>query len=309
MFMRLILVASLLAAGSVLPVRAQVTGVVQPTAPAAVEDDESWRETLGRFRVGVVAGHRPALTARRLVSFRKAMADALDMPVELIFFSTEPAMIAAHRRGRIEYGVYTATGFAVLNGLCKCGEALAAPTTQSGEQGFRTVLTPAPGVKDLDQLRGQTVLMGADGDLARHWVVGYGLETAGLSPQALGWRMRPQPFATKALADLQHGKAKAAFLAEGPDSKTKPLWRSPTIRFGPHAVRRSLPAALKDRLAAWLVDLHDTSPQAHDAIEPVRGGGFQPATNADYTWLEKALRFHRILPISREAGVLSALRR
>ncbi|MEM8549113.1 MAG: PhnD/SsuA/transferrin family substrate-binding protein, partial [Pseudomonadota bacterium] len=276
MVLRLILAATLALAWLMIPAWAQVTGVVQPAETAIVGDDETWRERLGRFRVGVVAGHRPALKARKLRPFRKAMANVLDMPVELVFFPTEPAMIAAHRRGRIEYGVYTATGFTVLNGLCKCGEALAAPTTQSGQQGFRTVLVAAPTIKNLTQLNGETVLTGADGDLARHWIVGYGLEADGLSQQALGWKMRLEPSPTKALTKLGRGTAKAAFLLETVNRKTKVLWRSPLIRFGPHAVRRSLPVSLKDKLAAWLVDLYDLVPRAHDAIEPIHGGGFQP---------------------------------
>ncbi|MEM9732183.1 MAG: PhnD/SsuA/transferrin family substrate-binding protein [Pseudomonadota bacterium] len=293
----------------VAPAKAQITGGLPPSETAEPQDDERWREKLGRFRVGVVAGQRTALTARKLRPFRQSMAQALDMPVELIFFTSEPALMAAHRRGRVEYGVFSATGFAALNGLCKCAEALAAPATKAGLLGFQTVLLGADGVERLEQLRGQSVLIGADGDLARHWVVGFGLEEAGFSQQAQSWTMRLEPSPNRARKSLETGEAKAAFLVERFDMDRKPLWRSPLIRFGPHAVRKSLPADLKDRLSAWLADLYETAPRAYDAIEPHHGGGFQPATNGDYQWLEKALRFHRLLPVSHEAGVLSALRR
>lgn len=302
--------AALLALGS--PVWAQVTSAVEPRGLQVNDeaDPQSWRQSLGRFRVGIMAGNRSALTARKMRPFRQAMALELNMPVELVFFSTEAALIAAHRRGRIEYGVFTATGFAVLNGLCKCGEALAAPTSQSGALGVTTILASRPGITRLTQLKGQTVVTGINGDLARQWVPGYGLEDEGLASATLGWNFRAEPSVSAALNMVVTGRAKAAFVSEqSVPNGLQTVWRSPVVRFGPHAVRRSLPADLKDRLSAWLVDLRETAPRSYDAIEPVHGGGFQPATNGDYVWLENALRFNRVLPVSREAGVLSALRR
>ncbi|MFZ1680917.1 MAG: phosphonate ABC transporter substrate-binding protein, partial [Rhizobiaceae bacterium] len=88
--------------------------------------------------------------------------------------------------------------------------------------------------------------------------------------------------ASDGATDLARGTRALAIQAGAPGDGLSEIWRSAFLRFGPHAVRRTLPAEAKSAIIAFLTGLRDADPDLYELVEPRHGGGFQPAAHKDY---------------------------
>lgn len=258
-----------------------------------------WRTDLGIFRIGMIEASAPPQTGRE--ALRRAFESALGMPVEIVVLRDWPQLIDAQASSRVNYAVYSATAYAATDELCQCVEPLAAPVDVDGAAGIRAIVLARTGkARNLDDLRDIKVAAPAADDLTG-W-----LAPIALLPDAGLTLVGNEPFllrsstATDALAQFRSGEADAIFgwekakddrddplpggtASQAPEVKTVVLWRSPLIKFGPHAVLSSLDREAKEILAAFLVGLHGANPQAYDLLSQGHGGGFAAATDADYS--------------------------
>ena len=99
-----------------------------------------WREELGAFRIGVVAGFNPLGEKTGYDELKQTMRKALGMPVEVFIARDFAALIDAQASGRIEYAVMSSNAFAAAWAMCKCIEPLVAPVGQDGATGYRLTL-------------------------------------------------------------------------------------------------------------------------------------------------------------------------
>lgn len=269
------------------------------SGPAAAD----WRKELGIFRVGMIAAAAPPQAGRDAV--RRAFAGALDMPVELMILRDWPQLIDAQASGRVNYAIYSSSAYASAVELCQCVEPIAAPIDVDGAAGLRSVLlarrgkahnledmvhikVAAPGPDDLTGWMAPLALLklsgipltGDESFFVRTETAGQALEKFrdGFADAVFGWERAPM----SGDEALQGGTA-----AEVAEVETIALWRSPLIRFGPHAVQKSLDGEAKEALAAFLTGLHGNDPQAYDLLSQGHGGGFAPVANGDYAVLRK----------------------
>jgi phosphonate transport system substrate-binding protein len=303
--MRLITILPVLASLSVLaaaPTRAAET----PEVPALL-------------RLGVVSavnGRVAGLPATdRLEPFRRRLAAALQKPVVLAPQPDGRALVAALVAGRLDYALLSASGFAAAERACHCLEPLAAPRAADGATGWRAtvVVRGDSTLRDVADLKGKSLAApGSDAFSGRAYAFA-ALAKAGAAEADLG-RVDPASGPEAAARAVAERRADAALiwlpdagagasaataprgplalLAEHgglPPDGLRPLWQSPSVPHGPHAVRADLPSAWRVRLRDLLVNLKSDDPDAYDAVEPDLGGGFVVIDKAAYTPLGEAL--------------------
>lgn len=262
-----------------------------------------WRAETGTFRVGVVAGDGGNGAPRRLEGFRALVSDALSMPVEIFPARDASALIDAMATSRIEYGIFSALGYATVFELCECVEPVAAPVSRDGASGMRSVLiADAARVPRLADLAKLPVAVGPENSLSGDILPSAGFRWQGRSLAESELDLVPAETTQESLRLLADGEVAAAFLWEyvrpgsaavfenGPRAyldELSPgefavLWRSQAIRFGPHAVRRNLPSEAKAALRRMLLGLARTDPPVYDAVSPALGGGFEATVSDEY---------------------------
>jgi len=260
-----------------------------------------WRDETGTFRIGVVMQGGSAQAARRLEGFRALAAEALSMPVEIFPARDASALIDAMATSRIEYGVFSALGYATAFEMCECIEPLAAPVNGDGAAGVRSVLiADTAKVTRIAGLADVPIAFGPENSLAGDFLPSAGFRWQGKPLSGSGLDLVPVETTQQSLRLLADGEVGAAFLweyvrpgsasvfADGPRAyldELSPdgyaaLWHSEPVRFGPHAVRRNLPAEAKSALRRLLLRLARSDPSVYERVSPDLSGGFE-ATVAD----------------------------
>jgi len=74
-------------------------------------------------------------------------------------------------------------------------------------------------------------------------------------------------------------------------------WKSPLLRYGPHALRSGLRAELRLTLVTFLTELKRSQPEIYDLLETHRGGGLAEVRADDY-----AMAIDRVRSLTREGA-------
>lgn len=274
-----------------------------PAAHAA--DGAGSREEPGTFRIGLVAEPGSGKAVDGLPALRQAYELALGMPVDFLVADSYATLIEAQQERRVDYGVYSATAYALAARACGCLSPVVAPTDANGALGIRSVLIVktglASGKDDLPKLR---VAIGPPDDVAGHMLPLAELRRQGMAvtgEEAFFLHAASMEAAQKMFLD---GEANALFgwietgrsPAPLPDAGTPAalrsagaadgafaiVWTSDLLRFGPHAVRSDLDPEIRRRLVPFLVGLRDVDAALFEALEKRHSGGFVPVDDADY---------------------------
>jgi len=284
----------------VLARRAFVLGAVMLSVAPARAD---WRTDTGTFRIGVVMQPGETGAPRRFEGFRALAAEALSMPVEIFPARDASALIDAMATSRIEYAVFSALGYATAFELCKCVEPLAAPVSHDGATGVRSALiADTARAARISDLEGMPVAVGPENSLGGDLLPSAGFRWRGKPLADSGFDLVPAETTQESLRLLADGEVAAAFLwefvrlgspsafADGPRAwldELSPqgfavLWHSEAIRFGPHAVRRTLASEAKTAMRRMLLGLARDNPVVYDSVSPDLGGGFEAVVADEY---------------------------
>ncbi|MCG7506387.1 phosphate/phosphite/phosphonate ABC transporter substrate-binding protein [Mesorhizobium retamae] len=271
-----------------------------------------WQDDIGTFRIGVVAEPGAGNSVPGLSVLTKAYSMALGMKVEFLVAPDYATLIEAQTAGRVEYAIYSALAYAAAAERCDCIEPLAAPTDSDGAIGFRSILVTRDGkVPSLQAMGSHRIAVGAPGSIA-----GWLLPLAELASQlpsvpGEGQILEHAPSASAAETMLIEGKVDAVFgwspsgednlealtagtvarlreagVAEG---SLQVVWKSGLLRYGPHAVMKTLDPEAKRRLGVFLTNLKQQTPETYDLLEPRHSGGFVAVKHSDYTVAAKLL--------------------
>lgn len=239
------------------------------------------------LRIGMVAGPAESNRIAGADLIEKAYSDATGLPTQIFVARDFAALIDAQARGRIDYGVYSATAYVVAQRVCGCVDAIAAPIGTDGSTGMRAILIRRGGET------GAIAIVPGD---AAGWLAGLRAE-----PEA-GERVVDAASAADAEAMLVSGEVGAMIgwfpdrpggqpeggtltrLVEAgmPAGDLSVTWRSEPLRYGPHAVRPDLPEAMRAALVRFLTGLRDAQPDVLLHLEPARQGGFVRVSDDDY---------------------------
>ena len=268
-----------------------------------------WRDDVKVLRVGFVSVNGAAYDIARLEPFRVYLEGWLGVPVELVATASYDALIDAQASAGVQYAIHSAASFVTAEARCACVEPLALPAAADGSRGFHAVLVArADGpIASLADARGHRLALAGPDSVAGRLVPLKALARQGIEPADLSSVVTatdPEDAITMLFtdeADLAAGWSSLAgdatsgysfgvftrMVAAGAVAmqRLRIVWRSPLIPFGPHVVRRDLPAELKSLIGEALAAMASESPDALDAVDgkSIGGGGFVPVATADYS--------------------------
>jgi len=261
-----------------------------------------WREDIGVFRVGLVAEPGAGARIDGAEAITAAFSRALDMPVEIYVARDYADLIDAQTSGRIEYAAHTALSYAVAALQCACVTPIVAPVSDDGATGIRSALIArAGGPAHAADISRYKVALGPPDSVS-----GFLLPMAGFEPD--GKRLTgDEPFLSMVSSDseaqnmLADGSVSALFgylpatknqkpteggtldgLASKGITDAEILWTSDFVRYGPHAVRMSLPREARQALTEFLTALRGSDERVYDYLERRFGGGFVAVTADEY---------------------------
>lgn len=269
-----------------------------------------WRTETGVFRIGLVDRGDGTSSPQRYEPFRAAVSQAIGMPAEVLVLRNAPGLIDAQTGGRIEYAVLSSLGYAAAQQMCACLEPLAAPSNSDGATGVRSVLVVDAARGGLDGAGSGPLGLGPEGSLTGDLAprIAFTLNGAALEDADLDLVLQPSFEAARdaflegelagffawdysvADASVDIGGGLGAMLIAGGSVRASIAWRSEHVPFGPHVVRDSVPADVRDALREMLVALDEVSPDAYDLVSPSLGGGFVPVTRDDYELAARLVR-------------------
>lgn len=270
-----------------------------------------WRTDMGVFKVGIIGTGQPARARQQIEPFRRALQDRLGLKVEVILAKNYAILMNALENGRLQYSVLSASAFAMIWFRCECVEPIAAARLDKGAEGFHAILlTDRQSNTTLQNLSGKTIVSSTRDSLSGYFLPKFQLSQLGLKlvedpGQEAGARILFAGSTSQAREIFLSGGAQALLgwstltgnEAEGYTAGTlgdlvlqsgkKPgefeiLWKSARIANGPHVVQSKIPQQAKALIRTFLLELNDSDPQAYDAIEVQRGGGFAAVSLADY---------------------------
>jgi phosphonate transport system substrate-binding protein len=252
--------------------------------PAAAQD---------AFRIGVVALPGEEAAIDDLAATKSAYSTALGLPVEVMAARSYAALAEAQIEGRIDYGVYSAAAFAAASLRCGCLSPVAAPVDADGTVGLRAVLiargdgTGRLAVGAPDSLATRLVPLAASPQARAAQAEGRLVEAGSAAEaEALFVAGRVDGFFGWVPAGAEDGEDAGGSLARlgvaGVDPASfRIVWRSPLLRYGPHAVRDDIAPERAERLARLLEGVAGGG--ANPGRRILRGhGGFAAVTAADY---------------------------
>jgi phosphonate transport system substrate-binding protein len=268
-----------------------------------------WRDETKVLRVGFLSSASPAEDVARLEPFRAYLEARISVPVELVPATTAAALIDAEVSGRVAYAIESAVGYATAAAECACVEPLAAPTAADGSRGYHSILVvraDSP-IRDLAGMAGSRLAVSAADSVAGRLVPMRALAAAGIDPATHFASLFEAPGPQDAIAAVFDGRADVAvgwsslagdaaggysfgvltrMTAEGrlAMDQVRIVWQSPLIPFGPHTVRKDMPAELKALLLDALSAMANEAPEVLDAVDrsSFGGGGFVAVNAADY---------------------------
>lgn len=282
--------------------------VLSGMAPASAD----WREETRVLRIGYVASADPSGDRGRLDPFRAYLSERIGLAVELSPVATFEALMDAQIGGDVQYGIHSATSFAIADAACSCMEPVGVPAAFDGSTGYYSVLVvPADSAaQSLEDTRGMRLALAAGDSVGGHLVPLREFAQAGIDPAAHFGSVREYRGPEAAIDAVIAGDADVAVgwssLSGDPAAgysfgvlsqmvgdgrlSAHPLriiWQSRRIPFGPHAVRRDLAPELKALLADALASMVTDSPEALEAVDRsgYGGGGFVSVDPADYAIL------------------------
>ncbi len=277
------------------------------TGPATA----SWQTDVGSIRLGIITGNQTQLAIRRIEPFRRALAEELQIKVEIFTAPDYETLIEAQIGGLVNYAHYSAAAFATAWLRCKCLEPVAVARMADGVMAFRSILLARQDVaSSLDDLHGKLIGVPGKGSLTGYLLPmgelhGRGIDLvdspsgenqaklvitgsaennlrqflSGQVDAMFGWStmsgmiLSGYSAGTLTLLVKEHGQSTADY---------RVLWKSSPIPFGPHAVSKQLPEPAKVAIREFLVELYNNRPAAYDAVEHFNSGGFSEIGHAPY---------------------------
>jgi phosphonate transport system substrate-binding protein len=266
-----------------------------------------WREDVKVLRIGFLAGDNTPYRSTQIEPFRAYMEGKIGIPVEMVPARTLGALIEAQAGARIQYAIHSAASFTAAEATCHCIEPLAVPAAEGGETGFHAVLLARSGspIRSLADAKGTRIVLAGEDSIAGSLLPLKAFEREGIVPEqffasiaraadpktaiamlltgaadiAVGWSSLEGDFASGYSFGVLHEMVDSAELTM---DEVRVVWQSDLIPFGPHAVRKDMPAELKSLVSDALLAMANEDPVALDAVDRSGGGGDAPVDAGAY---------------------------
>lgn len=264
------------------------------------------RDAVPVLRIGLLESHPATTDPAKIRTIEQAYEKAIGLPVEIVRFPDPAALIDAQASARVHYAIHSALSFATTQVLCDCITPLRRALGADGRTGFRSVLVLRPDIDPSDArvaFSGRNSLSGwiipreavdsgalTVGELVRAGSVRAAVDrlVVGEADGVMAWLPEGGANEAAALPERLFGGQYANDLEKAGDLRI--AWLSEPVYNGPHAVLRSLPDELVEKLGRFLDGMPGGQPGLLDILEPYEPGGYGPASEADYRGLERVAK-------------------
>lgn len=262
-----------------------------------------WRQDMGVFRIGIATKDGEPFKEKALEGLRAQASQALAMPVEIFQARDASSLIDAAASSRIEYAILSSLGFVTLDLTCDCALPIAAPTSAEGATAIRSALiVDAEKITSLQDLVGKRLAIGPESSLTGSILPTAQFSLNGARLREAGIDLVDVDNVEQAVEALANGSVDGFFgwdqvipnsdrlfssslskkLESYSELKTNAVWVSEPIRFGPHIIKKNLPAEAATALTGMLENLNERAPLVYQTISPDLSGGLVPVTAQDY---------------------------
>ena len=262
-------------------------------------------QTLKEFRVGILGGENTQDRLTRYDEFQKLLSEHLHMPVKLFPAADYAGVMQGIAAGQLEAAGFGASGFAGAWLDCKCVEPVVVPQENDGSTYYYSVMVVRAdsGIKSIEEMKGHSLAWADPNSTSGYLIPSATLKTKGVNladgayfsktgfsgghEQGVVAVLNKQYDAavtwTSGQGEIEQGYSRGALRGVVDRGMLKMadvsiIWRSGKIPNGPWGLRSALPADVKAKFAAFMLDLPNAHKDIYDAVEQGSGVGYVAAT-------------------------------
>lgn len=252
------------------------------------------------FRVTAIPDESPTELSRKAAPLIKYLEAKLGVKVEFTPVTDYAASVEALINKKVDLAWFG--GFTFVQANVRSGGKVLPLVQREEDERFKSVfITADPAIKTLADLKGKDVSFGSQSSTSGHLMPRSFLLAAGVDPDKDFRRVAFSGAHDATIAAVSSGKVQAGalnisvwdkFVADKKvdTSKVSVFYTTPPYFDYNWTVHADMPAALREKLKAALLDLNRNTPEGKEILELQRATRFVPTKPENYKGIETAAR-------------------
>jgi phosphonate transport system substrate-binding protein len=279
--------------------------LIAPLVVPRVARAQDWKQQVKEFRVGLLGGENTSSRLARYDAFQHLLQETIGVPVKLYPAADYAGVMQAMGAGQLDLSEFSPSAFAGAWLDCRCVEPVVVPLEKDGTVFYVAVMVTRKdsGIASIEQMKGHSLAWADPNSASGYLIPSASLKAAGISladgayfsrtgfagghEQGLVAVLNKQYDAcvtwTSGQGEIAQGYSRGALRGMVDRGMLKMsdvniIWKSGKIPNGPWGLRSALPADLKAKFTAFMLDLPKSHKDIYDQIEQGSGVGYAPAT-------------------------------
>ena len=257
------------------------------------------------FRVTAIPDESPTELSRKAAPLMKYLEAKLGVKVEFTPVNDYAASVEALINKKVDLAWFG--GFTFVQANARSGGKVIPLVQREEDEHFKSVfITADPAIKTLADLKGKDVSFGSQSSTSGHLMPRSYLLAAGVDPDKDFRRVAFSGAHDATIAAVASGKVQAGalnisvwdkFVAEKKvdTTKVRAFYTTPEYFDYNWTIHADMPAALREKLKAALLDLNRNTPEGKEILELQRATRFVPTKPENYKGIETAARNANLL--------------
>ena len=257
------------------------------------------------FRVTAIPDESPTELSRKAAPLMKYLEAKLGMKVEFTPVNDYAASVEALINKKVDLAWFG--GFTFVQANARSGGKVLPLVQRVEDEHFKSVfITADPAIKTLADLKGKDVSFGSQSSTSGHLMPRSYLLAAGVDPDKDFRRVAFSGAHDATIAAVASGKVQAGalnisvwdkFVADKKvdTTKVRVFYTTPEYFDYNWTIHADMPAALREKLKAALLDLNRNTPEGKEILELQRATRFVPTKPENYKGIETAARNANLL--------------
>ncbi|MDD2742970.1 MAG: putative selenate ABC transporter substrate-binding protein [Rhodocyclaceae bacterium] len=257
------------------------------------------------FRVTAIPDESPTELSRKAAPLMKYLEAKLGVKVEFTPVNDYAASVEALINKKVDLAWFG--GFTFVQANARSGGKVIPLVQREEDEHFKSVfITADPAIKTLADLKGKDVSFGSQSSTSGHLMPRSYLLAAGVDPDKDFRRVAFSGAHDATIAAVASGKVQAGalnisvwdkFVADKKvdTTKVRVFYTTPEYFDYNWTIHADMPAALREKLKAALLDLNRNTPEGKEILELQRATRFVPTKPENYKGIETAARNANLL--------------
>jgi phosphonate transport system substrate-binding protein len=257
------------------------------------------------FRVTAIPDESPTELSRKAAPLMKYLEAKLGVKVEFTPVNDYAASVEALINKKVDLAWFG--GFTFVQANARSGGKVLPLVQREEDEHFKSVfITADPAIKTLVDLKGKDVSFGSQSSTSGHLMPRSYLLAAGVDPDKDFRRVAFSGAHDATIAAVASGKVQAGalnisvwdkFVADKKvdTTKVRVFYTTPEYFDYNWTIHADMPAALREKLKAALLDLNRNTPEGKEILELQRATRFVPTKPENYKGIETAARNANLL--------------